>query len=314
MNKRGIALLIFGWLALGGVPPLWAQKCEKSFKLISWNVQTFGDVNPRRQALIRSAYAAVFSTSAIVFAAQEIAHERGRALLENLLPGGEPAWQASFTNTPDSQDNGIFSQVNRATITAQGFLFANKKTGKPEKSKAVHPVRWAHIRVDDLDFLLLSLHLTFKGGEASASKKEFFAVLDWIKDYLQSAGHDPDIIITGDFNLPSGNGKVLSARHSDKKWIALEDAIQEHGFFADGANKLHVLVDEPTSRPQKKPANNYDHFVVSSSIRGRFLSAGRVRRELVDAADARKSARVSDHYPIEGVLCSKGDGIALDGR
>ena len=52
--------------------------------------------------------------------------------------------------------------------------------------------------MDDFDFLILSLHLTFKGGDASASKKEFFAVLDWIKEYLQLANHDPDIIIAGD--------------------------------------------------------------------------------------------------------------------
>lgn len=310
IQQIGLVALLFAALAA----PLHAATCEKSFELVSWNVQTFGDVNPKRRALAKNAYAAVFSTSVAVFAAQEIAHDRGLALFESLLPGGSSAWQASFGNTPDSMDNGILFRINEATVTAQGFAFANPKTGKPEKAKAVHPIRWAHVQVDDFDFSLLSLHLTFKGGDAKASRKELFAVLDWLKEYLESAHHDPDIIITGDFNLPSEKGKLLSDRRKDKKWTPLEEMIRDHGVFAGGPNRLHVLVDEPTSRPSKMPANNYDHFIVSESALKRLLSAGRVPRQLVDKADVGKPARVSDHYPIEAVFCSKGEGLVPDGR
>lgn len=300
-----IARSVIAAITLVSIVRIQAQGCERSFGLVSWNVQTFGDLSPKRKALIQPAYEAVFSTSVTVFAAQEIAHDRGLALFESLLPGGAETWQASFKNTPDSQDNGIFSRIGQATITAQGFLFENESTGKPDRTKAIHPVRYAHIKVDDFDFLLLSLHLTFKGGDATASKKEFFAILDWLKNYLESSDHDPDIIIAGDYNLPSENGKALSARHADKKWIPLDEMIKEHGYFAEGPNMLHVLVDDPTSRPQKKPTNNYDHFIVSENVFRRILSVGRVPREFVDSADAGKAGRVSDHYPIEAVVCSK---------
>lgn len=305
-------ILTVVWLLLGASTSLHAVTCEKSFELVSWNVQTFGNVSKQRQLVIEPTYMSVISTTVYVFAAQEIAHNRGLALFESLLPGGTVAWQASFQDTSDSQDNGIFVRVNQATITAQGFLFADKKTGRPMRSKAVHPVRWVHARVDDFDFLLLSLHLTFQGGDASASKKEFFAVLNWLKEYLQSAHYDPDIIIAGDFNLPSEKGKPLSARYAEKKWISLDEMIREHGFFAEGPKRLHVLVDEPTSRPNKDPINNYDHFVVSESALKKVLSARRVLRQLVDAADVGKPGRVSDHYPIEAIVCSRGSGISPD--
>lgn len=302
-NKIG---LLCGFVLMGLCPEISfsaSSSCAKTFELVSWNVQTFGAMDAKRLALIKPAYKMVFSTSVIVFAAQEIAHDNGLKLFESLLPGGTTTWRASFENTPDSQDNGIFFRIDQSTITAQGFLFANKKTGKPDRAKAIHPVRWSHVKVDGFDFLLLSLHLTFKEGDAAASKKEFFAVLDWLKAYTQSANNDPDIIITGDFNLPSEKGKAFSDRHAEKKWLPLEGMIQEHGFFIEGPKKLHVLVDEPTSRPQKKPANNYDHFIVSESVFKRLVSVGRIPREFIDSADVGKSGRISDHYPVEAVFC-----------
>ena len=290
-------------LAAGLTGSAYAEECESSFKLVSWNVQTFGNVSANRLKVIKPTYAAVLSTDVYVLAAQEIANEGGLELFTSLLPGG--TWQASFEDTPDSQDNGVFFRVNRATITAQGFLFVNPKTGKPEKSKAVHPIRWAHVKVNDFDFMLLSLHLTFKSGDARASKAELFALLDWLKDYLRRPDHDPDIIIAGDYNLPSDKGKGLSQRGNVKSWPSIDSMIKEHGTFVEDSNRLLVLIDEPTSRPSKKPANNYDHFIMTQSAFKKLIHAERVPIALVDAADKGKDGRVSDHYPIEAVFCTR---------
>lgn len=301
MKKRlalALTLIAVGWTA-----PSYAEDCEASFRLVSWNIQTFGDVSDKRLKVIKPAYAAVLSTDVFVLASQEIANEGGLGLFTSLLPGG--TWKASFEDTPDSQDNGIFFKVGHATMTAQGFLFVNPKTGKPEKTKAVHPIRWAHLRVNDFDFMLLSLHLTFKSGDARASKAELFALLDWLKDYLKRPDHDPDIIIAGDYNLPSDKGKGLSQRSNVKSWLPIESMINEHGTFVEDSNRLLVLIDEPTSRPDKKPANNYDHFIMTQSAFKKLIRAGRVPITLIDATDKGKDGRVSDHYPIEAVFCSK---------
>ena len=299
-NRLALALAL---LAVGFTAPAYTEECESTFKLVSWNIQTFGNVSANRLKVIKPAYAAILSTDVYVIASQEIANEGGLELFKSLLPGG--TWQASFEDTPDSQDNGIFFRVNRATITAQGFLFVNSKNGKPEKDKAVHPIRWAHVRVNDFDFMLLSLHLTFKSGDARASKAELFALLDWLKDYLKRPDHDPDIIIAGDYNLPSDKGKGLSQRSNVKSWPSIDSMIKEHGIFVEDSNRLQVLIDEPTSRPNKIPANNYDHFIVTQSAYKKLLHAERVPIAQVDAADKGKDGRVSDHYPIEAVFCSR---------
>lgn len=270
------------------------------FSLLSWNVQTFGSVNPTRQAAAKSAYAAVVTTNVYVMAVQEIANERGMETFLALLPGGTTTWAASFVDTPDSQDNAIVYRIGYATITATGFLFADAETGEPDRTKAVHPIRWAHVDAGGVDFTLLSLHLTFKGGDAAASKAEMRAVLDWLKDYLKTPGADPDVIIAGDFNLPSEMGKTMSARSQSAKWFTLDSIIAEDGRFATGSHRLTVLVNDPTSRPSKKPVNNYDHFVVTEDARKALHGARRVPIGLVDQADARSKVRVSDHYPIEG--------------
>jgi endonuclease/exonuclease/phosphatase family metal-dependent hydrolase len=290
-------LLVCAALFLASAPL--AAKSPKAFTIVSWNVQTFGNVKPERRDAFNAASEAVISTSVHVIAAQEVANERSLHLLESLLPGGTLSWTASFKDTPDAQDNAILVRVDVTTITADGFLFEDPETGEPDRTKALHPVRWAHIGIGKRDFTLLSLHLTFKNGDASATKKEFLAILDWLVDYFKDPKSDPDVILAGDFNLPSEKGKDASKRGKEADWFTLDSIIQEHGHFDRGPHRLRVLVDEPTSRPNKLPANNYDHFIVSTDELKRSIDAERVPIDYVDRADSKVQARVSDHYPIK---------------
>ncbi|MBI5239632.1 MAG: hypothetical protein HY926_04110 [Elusimicrobia bacterium] len=305
---RSLGLLLL-CAALSPRPAL-AAGCERAFSLVSWNIQTFGDVKPRRQALCASAYSAVISSGVLVVAAQEVAHIRGLRRLLDLLPGRRD-WRASFADTPDSQDNAILARGG-AAIDAHGFLFADGRTGALDRGRAVHPVRWAHVRVDDFDFTLVSLHLAFQGGNASASRRELAALLDWLEVYFADPASDPDVVIAGDFNLPTGKGKTLSRRARSRDWTPLEEMIREDGRFAEGSHRLAVLVDEPTSRPGKIPQNNYDHFILSPGALARLVSAGRTPREAVDRADRDLRERVSDHYPITATFCSQGGGVKPD--
>lgn len=273
---------------------LWAAGAQASdFALVSWNVQTFGKVKPARQVLCQEAYEAVISSSVLVLAIQEIANERGEKIFQDLLPGGPGAWTASFVDTPDSQDNALFFRSDRVSAPRAGFLDA----------KAQHPIRWAHVRVDDFDFTLVIVHLTFKKGDARAAKAELGALLDWLADYLEDPKNDPDIIVAGDFNLPSEAGKMHSRRAEEAKWMSIESVIREHGRLAQGPNRLSVLIDEPTSRDKSGPVNNYDHFLVSQDVFEEFLSAERGPIGI---------ARASDHYPIISWFRSTGPGVQLD--
>jgi|GEM_PF-3484099 len=266
----------------------------ESYEMVSWNVQTFGNVKPERLEAARRAYAAVISTMVCVMAVQEIANDKGLALFESALPGGASAWTASFSDTPDSQDNAIFVRKGCASIKADGLLFQEG----PDVNAARHPIRWARIASEGgSDFTLLSLHLSFEGGNTEAAEREMNAVLDWLSVYTKNPANG-DVVIAGDFNLPSRQGKALSARGKSASWPAVDELIEKHG-----GQRLSVLVDEPTSRPKGVPQNNYDHFVVTDSMLARLSSARRADIALVDGAEAPGGrAKVSDHYPVEALV------------
>lgn len=285
---------------------------QSTFSILSWNVQTFGDVNSKRQTVCRTAYNMVISTSVRVMATQEIANEKGLNIFTSLLPGATRIWNASFEDTLSSQDNGILFRIAQATITSQGFLFRDPKTNLPDRKKATHPVRWAHIRVGDFDFTLLSVHLTYRKGNVRETKRELLNILDWLKDYFKNPKNDPDVIIAGDFNLPSEKGRKLSKRGKEPDWITIESIIQEYEVFSNGKNRLTVLIDEPTSRSKKGPANNYDHFIISQDVFEEFISARRIPIAMVDKVDKKSGDMVSDHYPIEAWFRFSGKGIKAD--
>ena len=208
--------------------------------------------------------------------------------------------------------------MKEGEIIDEGFVFAEPSTtsattkAKPDLAK--HPIRWAYVRVGDFDFTIFSLHLTFDDGEAKSSKEELVHFFDYLRDdYFTNEHSDPDIIISGDFNLPTEDGKALSDRMGEADWMPIETIIAQYPEFSEGQNKLTVLVDAPTSRPNKVPANNYDHFIISEDLRKEeFISASIVAKVIVDETDLDSDKKLSDHYPVIGVFRKSGANVSLD--
>jgi endonuclease/exonuclease/phosphatase family metal-dependent hydrolase len=261
-------------------------------------------VSPARRVACSEAYGNAISSQVVVLAVQEIINRKGNGIFVALLPGSTREWRESFADTPSSHDNGIYYLVSRATVTAQGFLYEDSQTRKPDRTRVLHPARWAHIHVDDFDFTIISLHLTYKQGDTQASKRELLNILDWLDQYFKDPASDPDVILAGDFNLPSSKGKALSKRKKEVGFMTLKSIIQAHGKFLSGPHKLTVLIDEPTSRSRKGPGNNYDHFILTQSALDRLIKANRLPIDLVDKVDAGKDVRVSDHYPVMATFCA----------
>jgi len=283
----------------------YSAECASKLPIISWNVQNIGEISAARRQVASEAYHAVITTDVALVAVQEIINPKGLSVLLNLFPGATAQWGVSFEDTPSSHDNGLFYRTAVATITAQGFLYADVVSKKPNRSKVLHPARWAHVRVDNFDFTIISLHLTYKQGDTRESKRELLNILAWLEQYFKDPNNDPDVILAGDFNLPSSKGKALSKRKKEASFMTLDSIIQEHGKFLAGPRKLSVLIDEPTSRSRKGAGNNYDHFILTQSALERLISADRVPMEIVDKVDAGKDVRVSDHYPIVATFCTQ---------
>ncbi len=316
IDYSGQSAFVFRTLVKPTDAPATTADTAQSFSIVSWNVQTFGSLSEKRKEMFQQALPQVIGADVAVCSFQEVANEDGAKTLEELL--GATTWDLSFKNSTDSQDNGVAYNINRATLLEDGFVFATvpdpNKPAQPDSALAKHPIRRAYMKVGDFDFTIFSVHLAWEQGNPASSAAELTHFLDWLRDdYFNDPANDPDVIITGDFNLPTTAGKPLSQRSGEPEWVPLEDVIQQHGTFAQGNNQLFVLINNPSSRDASGPKNNYDHFIISRDVKDEeFIKAELVDTELIDNIDGTSEELISDHYPIRAVFRSKGSGVALD--
>jgi hypothetical protein len=279
-------------------------------RIVSWNLQTFGKhINPGRKRASEKAMEAVFKDPQTkLLAAQEIADDEAADVVQGELPS-EGRWTRSFENSSDPQDNGFFAR-DGVQLECSAFLFA-------DRGKSRHPARAAHVRIGALDFTIITVHLAYDHGHADHAFDELRHVLDWIRAYEARPGADPDVVIAGDFNLPTRAGKAASQRAHDAQWKPIDDVINEYADL-----QLVPLVDQPTSRQNGEAANNYDHFVISKHLADTAFvvgSAGRMPEDGLKAIEASEGAQISDHFPISAQVRSGGAGndgrpIQLDGQ
>lgn len=284
------------WDRLRGRAPVSAPAGQTA-RVVSWNLQRFGRrvSQKRRQAMRLALPRLLAGTAPTVLAVQELSNDRGAALLLGMLPGDGRGWTMSFQDTSAALNNGVFAGPG-ARVGCGGNL---------ELEGVAHPPHMAHVTIGDADFTLVSVHLTYAGGDAAASHAELERILAWVRAQAARPGADPDFVIAGDFNLPTRAGKELSARAGSGAWTPLDGAIGDD-FIA--------LVDEPTSRSGRSgEANNYDHFLVSADFAAEeLLDAGALDKAVLHAAEAQGGSRSSDHYPIAMGLRVAGPG--RDGR
>lgn len=295
------------------------QPAGDVFQIVSWNVQGASESRGEAAAAVLQEAAGLLSDMRVL-AAQEVANARAAERLRGALPRGD--WSLSFSDTSNAQDNALL--IRGAQLFCQGPLFAGR---------TAHPIWAARVRMGDFDFTLVTLHLAYRKGDASAAADELRLVLDWAAKRLAEPGRDPDLVIAGDFNLPTNKGKLASKRGGQASWTPIEELISEHpqlrpenGLLGrqPKASELIALVDEPStrSRGSEATANNYDHFLISGDVFDEeyvHASARAMPAEKVSAAERRAGRRASDHVPIAASFRMRGLGndgrpIALDGE
>ncbi len=287
--------------------------------LVSWNIQVGGvSTSPTatRPPLVANALQRLFLGTYQFLAAQEISGSGNSTVLLDLLPGEATTWNASFVDTTDAQDNGfwyrpIFETEDERTLFTTGVTDGNGRLVS-DSSLAVHPPRAAHFQINDFDFTLITLHLTFANGDTTESAREMGVLLDYLDMYFEQPGHDPDVIISGDFNIPSRlSGQTGSAG------IVLDSLFDSDPRFQVGERRFVVTVHDPTSRRSRAnggtPANNYDHFIFSADALEELVQARRVSTEiLTDNIDDPEQRLTSDHFPIVAFFWTIGDDVQPD--
>ncbi|MCC6390747.1 MAG: lamin tail domain-containing protein [Bryobacterales bacterium] len=288
--------------------------------LVSWNIQVGGasPTSDTRPPMVKSVLNALFGGSYQLLAAQEIPSAESSEFFRTLLPGGSAMWQASFFDSTDSMDNGLYYQAGvKLRDAAPLFVIGDRdEAGRylPDTNKAVHPPQVAQFEAGNFDFTVITLHLTFAGGDTAASTAEFSHLLDYLDWYFQQPGHDPDVIVCGDFNTPS----ALSG-DTGRDGLTLDSVLGADPRFQTGERRFVVTVHEPTSRRPAAsgggPANNYDHCVLSADTMEEFIQARRVDTTiLTDHPDDPEQRLTSDHFPMVSLFRTQGPGVILDHR
>ncbi len=288
--------------------------------LISWNTQvgaTSTAADALRPSMVKSALSAMFGGTYQLLAAQEVPSNDSSELLRGLLPGGTFLWKADFLDTSDTMDNGFWYREGVTLLDSRTlFLSGATEGGKPvaDTTLALHPPRVAQFQVGDFDFTVLSVHLTFADGDTSESAREMRNILDYLDWYFQQPGHDPDVLVCGDFNTPS----ALSGQQG-AGGITLDQVLDEDSRFQQGERRFVTLVHEPTSRKSAAnggtPANNYDHCLASADTMEELIQVRRVDPAiLLDLPDDPEQRLTSDHFPIVAFFLTRGENVALDGK
>jgi uncharacterized protein (TIGR03437 family) len=292
---------------------------EDWLAVLCWNIQV-GGTSPSptalRPPLVQRALARILSGSYDLLAAQEVSGTANAEKLASQLPGGPQDWSFSFVDTTDRQDNGFWYQ-SRVMISEARPLFVSTMmdaSGRlvTDPSLAVHPPYAAHFVVGDFDFTLVTLHLTFAGGDTSESVRELRVLLDYLDLYFQQPEHDPDVIVCGDFNTPS-----LLSGQSGSGGLIVDSVFDDDPRFQTGERRFVVAVHEPTSRTTVGngglPLNNYDHFVLSADVMEELVQARRLAPEVLtdDPADP-EDRLTSDHYPTIAFFRTTGEDVSRD--
>jgi endonuclease/exonuclease/phosphatase family metal-dependent hydrolase len=251
-----------------------------------------------------------------VLAAQEIPSGDSAELLQSMLPGGASAWLVSFFDTTDTMDNGFWYRTGITLQDSFPLFVTNQRdvAGRifTDQVKTTHPPVVAHFVVEDFDFTLVTIHLAFASGDVSETVAELRNVLDYLDWYFQQPDHDPDVVVCGDFNLPS----ILSGEAGAGR-MTLDAVFDKDPRFQVGERRFAVTVHEPTTRNSAiaggMPVNNYDHCVVSADTMEEFVEARRVSTDILTGNTDDPEVRLtSDHFPIAAFFRTRGDGIALD--
>jgi uncharacterized protein (TIGR03437 family) len=300
---------------LAEVPDDYSAVPQNWLALVSWNVQGGATDSPgsRRPAMVGAALGRMFGGTYQLLAAQEVANNAHATTLRDLLPGGAARWRYSFFDTTDGQDNGLWYQRGILVRNAVPLFVTGQvsSTGRliTDPARAVHPPLAAHVAAGDFDFTLITLHLTFAGGDTEESARELRVLLDFLDEYFRAPGHDPDVILCGDFNIPSR----LSGQ-TGRNGITLDPIFDGDPRFQSGERRFVVTVHEPTSRNASgSPVSNYDHCVFSADVMEELIQARRLATQvLTDHPDDPEVTLTSDHFPIVAFFATKGENVARD--
>lgn len=199
-------------IAAANIPP---SKLDESINIATWNIREFGK-KPRSEAAIHylAEILGQFDLIGVVELRDDLV-DLGRVL--KILG---PYWRAVYSDTiPDAGGNHerIAYLYDKRAATFNGFA-AEADAPREKKGLEYLPKEsfWrspylASFKAGNFDFVVLTTHVRWSESEKSRID-EVAMLADWIEGKRRDKfAEDPDILVMGDFNIPSLDDPMFKA-------------------------------------------------------------------------------------------------------
>jgi endonuclease/exonuclease/phosphatase family metal-dependent hydrolase len=292
-------------IAAAKIPP---SKIDESLNIATWNIREFGKVR-RSEAAVHYIAEIIgqFDLVSIVELRDDLA-DLGRVL--QILG---PTWRAVYSDMiPDAGGNRerLGFVYDKRAVTFNGLAAeANPPRTKKGQEYLSEKSFWrspymASFKSGSFDFVILTTHIRW-GDSDAARLDEISRLADWIEaKRLEKNAEDKDLIVTGDFNIPSRTDPMFKA-------------ITKHGLQIPNA----LLKDGFGSNLEKD--KRYDQILHQPIYPETFSKAGGVLDLYIDAAHIKElfpggmtkekfTYQLSDHLPLWIQINTDIEGFKLD--
>lgn len=285
-----------------------SSKLDETFNLATWNVREFGR-RPRLRASLH--LIAEIINSFDLVALTEVRDDMSD--LGKVLDILGPYWRAVYSDySTDAGGNRerIAYVYDKRMVEFTGLAAESDPPRKkdPKTGEYVPSITWwrspymASFRAGNFDFVLITAHIRWGSGEA-ARLAPIRMLAEWVEARRKERGvEDKDIIVMGDFNIPSIASPLFEALTS--RGLQLPPAL----FGAHGTNlarnkRYDQIVHAPTN-PRRFTGRGGVLDFYGTSHRPLFPGRAMSKDEF--------TYQISDHLPLWIQIDSDIDGELLD--
>ena len=284
-----------------------SSKLDETLNLATWNIRAFGK-GRRTDAAIHylAEILGQFDLIGIVELCDDLT-DLGRVL--KILG---PYWRCVYSDMiPDAGGNRerLGFIYDKRAVTFNGLAAeANAPRTKKGKEYLSEDSFWrapymASFRAGSFDFVVLTTHIRW-GDSEKARTAEIGRLADWIEaKRLEKTSEDKDLIVMGDFNIPSRDDAMFKAitKHGLKVPTPL---LGTHGTNL-GKNKRYDQILHHPIYPESftKACGSLDFFVDETRIKELF-SGGMTKEKF--------TYQLSDHLPLWIQVNTATEGFKLE--
>lgn len=284
------------------IPP---SKLDETLNIATWNIREFGKKKRTKAAIHYIAeIIGQFDLVAIVELRDNLAD------LQAILPILGPYWKVVYSDAIlDAGGNRerICYIYDKRAVTFNGLASEASPPRTKRGSEYLSDVSWwrapyvASFKSGNFDFIAFTTHVRW-GDDEKKRQDEIQSIANWIAAKIKEKnGEDKDIVVMGDFNIPSRKDDLFKALISSG--LKLPGALLKDEFGANLARD-----------------KRYDQILHSPQLPDNFTNAGGVldfycgdHKPLFPELDkAEFTYQLSDHLPLWIQINTDIDGFVLD--